>query len=605
MAKYEVAGQNGEVFEIEGPDDADPSQIIAQVTGGAQAASSPVTRESLLLSNPGEYDANSPEFKERNSPTAGNSFLQNAAAGAGKAIVDMGRGIRQLGTEAVDRVAPRQGISRGDVLRQEQGVNASNDAALMRTGGGLVGNVGGNIAGVLLPGAAIARGAQVAARGAQALNMGRAGVVLGRTGAATRAFMNPATYKAAAASGAALGALQPVGEEDSRTGNVALGALAGGAGNAIANTAGRIAQPLKARMQSKATKTLEAAGVPLDAAQRTGSPLLARMGSALSDNPATINQRAAFQAKQQAAFNRAALKEIGETSDAATQDVMASAKKRIGSYFDEVAERVSLKIDRRLGNDVQGIIERARNAGLPENEVAGLERVMGRVQKHGEGGALTGEQYQQIKQSLDDISAGGELSGELGRQLRSRFDAALERSSAGTPDFKLLKDARRQWQALKQIEQAIDKDGAGNISPARLANVYGQKANRSQGVYGGGNQRLVRLAQAGKQVLTDKTPNSGTAARLAAQLTPSLALGGVVGVGTGFSTGDFQTGLSAAALTAAPFAGARLGQNLLTGRGARYLTEGMRPGIRRNALTKAAGSAVTRQLPNALLAAQQ
>lgn len=51
MAVYEVTGPNGEVYEIEGPDDADPSAVIAQITGMQTQAAAPADESgpSLLM----------------------------------------------------------------------------------------------------------------------------------------------------------------------------------------------------------------------------------------------------------------------------------------------------------------------------------------------------------------------------------------------------------------------------------------------------------------------------------------------------------------------------------------------------------------------------
>lgn len=511
-------------------------------------------------------------------PEAVDRFL----AGAGKAAVDTGRGLRQVGAEAgnLAGLVSDETVQR---LRAEQDEINRRDAPLMATGAGLAGNIGGNLAVTLAPVGLAARGAQAAG--------------LARTAAAGRAFINPATYGAAAASGALQGAIRPVGTDESRAGNTALGAAFGVAGNAAANALGRIAQPLRGKLSgddAQAVRTLERAGVPLDSAQRTGNRALQRVKAAVNDNPATVNAQAAFFERQQTAFNRAALKEIGENADAATPDVLSRAAKRIGSYFDAVQERVPLKIDAKLGQDVQEIMQGARDTLMPD-EYALLERVMGVVQKRGERGALTGQQYQRIKQALDAASARGGPLGNNARDLREVFDGALERSARGTTDFKLLKDARRQWRALKQIEDAAARNEAGNISPARLFNVLTQKKNRWEGMYGRGNARLVGLARAGKRVLGEKTPNSGTPARIAAQLGPAA----IVGVGSGVVTGDYET---AAKLAAATYLAPKAGQMLLTNPAlGNYLSGGMQAGALRNLLMAPTQNALlgtaTRQLP--------
>ncbi len=71
-----------------------------------------------------------------------------------------------------------------------------------------------------------------------------------------------------------------------------------------------------------------------------------------------------------------------------------------------------------------------------------------------------------------------------------------------------------------------------------------QKANRYQSIYGKGDTSLVDLANAGNELLPNKTPNSGTPARILAQ-----AVLPVVGAGVGYGEGkDWKSVAGGAAL---------------------------------------------------------
>ena len=121
-------------------------------------------------------------------PTEGNSFLQNSMIGAGKAVVDTGRGVRQL--------LSKIGIGDEKAIQQEIDDAKERDAALMSTGGGMVGNIGGQIAMTLLPGGAAVKAGK--AMGAVPA-LGAAGRGLAAAG---QALTMPSTLKAAALAGA-------------------------------------------------------------------------------------------------------------------------------------------------------------------------------------------------------------------------------------------------------------------------------------------------------------------------------------------------------------------------------------------------------------------
>lgn len=133
------------------------------------------------------------------------SGFDKFAAGAGKAIADMGLGIRQI---------------TGNASQQEVDESKRRDAPLMRTGAGLAGNITGNIAASVLP----------------ALGMSGVGANIGSAGlTAAGKFLlaSPATLGGVAtqgALGATQAAMQPVATgETSRLGNAGFGFLGGAA----------------------------------------------------------------------------------------------------------------------------------------------------------------------------------------------------------------------------------------------------------------------------------------------------------------------------------------------------------------------------------------
>ena len=88
---------------------------------------------------------------------------------------------------------------------------------------------------------------------------------------------------------------------------------------------------------------------------------------------------------------------------------------------------------------------------------------------------------------------------------------------------------------MKKIEDVVLKNPEGNISPSLLLNSLATKGKRY--TFFQDDPQLAKLAAAGKIVLPEKTPNSGTAARLIAQAIPAAVGGAAYGVYEGDLTG--------------------------------------------------------------------
>ena len=446
----------------------------------------------------------SPEAHAAQSPTNGMSNYDLAMAGAGKAQYDIKRGVQQLiGTKGIQ----------GEIDSA-----ASQDKALMGTVPGAGGYIGGSIADMVIPVGMAGKAAQAAG--------------LARTGAALTSIANPAGYGAAAASGALQGALQPVETGGSRTLNTAGGAAGGLIGNAAVRVGGELTGMAADKLgdsASRAVKALTEAGVPLDAAQRTGSMLWNRAKIMLGDNPLTAGAQRDFADLQQKAINKAFLSTVGETANAATPDVMSRAMKRLGDTYDGIASRTQIPYD----NVEEPLSHVLNNARLTLNDAQfgvisrNVDDILNKASQNG--GHINGEQFQNIKKTMDRLSAGGDSDvAEVARDIRQTMNDGLLKSAqdAGNDaDVQLLKKTNQQWRNMRTIEGAIDKQGSGDISPARMATIMNQKANRSVSIYGKGDTSLSDLAQSANELLTSHTPNSGTPLRLATQAAIPIALG--------------------------------------------------------------------------------
>lgn len=475
------------------------------------------------------------------------SGLERFGRGALQSITDIGYGARQLGAEAgaaAGLVSPET-VQR---LRQEQDVRAIEAAPFMDTGAGQAGYMLGSVGSMLIPGMALGRAAGAAGRVGQAISA-------------------PRTLAGAGAVGATTGAVQPVGTQDERSLNVGIGAIGGMAGQAAARGLARLAQPTTsaaAPQVERAAQRLQAAGVPVDIAERTGSENLRMVRRFLTDNPISAGAMRKGQDATQTAFNRAALKLIGEQGDAALPEVLSRADDRIGSVMDDIAARNKVKVDDTMLSELAAIestagmtLEAAQLAPIR----AQLNNILSKVDKDDR---ISGEAYQRIRTLAADLGRNPALAG-VSRQLRETVDSALERT-AGKADADALKQARKQYRNLMKLLDSIGTSETGDISIPRLAAATSTKRERGAALMNRGDADMARLARSA-MTMRDAFPQSGTAPRSALQtygqaLIPGLA-GAAYGALQGETPSEAATGALGAGLLglAAPAAAARAYQN--------------------------------------------
>ena len=493
------------------------------------------------------------------------SDIENFSAGAGKAVVDTGRGLKQLmdiPAQFLEKKFPGlsawgQSLGLPSAADSAEATNADvaqsrvTDAPLMKTKAGFSGNIAGNIATTIAPlGLAAKAGTYI--RGSDA----------------AAALMNPANYKSAILAGAMNGAIQPTIGDESKIANIGIGAIAGAGGNLATNMIGRVAQPVVNALSSaheKAVSVLQNAGIPLDAAQKTGSTFLNKLRSGFSDNPFTAGAQKDLASAQQAGYNKAVLSSIGESASAATPEVMDAASRRINGVFSDVLNRNNVKITDPALSRIASV-----QAAATEEEkkpVAAIaDRLMNAIQADG---TIPGQAAYGIKKDLDRLAASPDTTlGYHAKQLRSALMDTIN-DSLSTTDQAAFSQARGQFRDLKRIEPAIDRMGNGDISAPKLANIMAQKANRGASLYGRGDQTLVDLAHAGNMLLPDKAPNSGSIGRGVMQMALPLAAGGAQGA----YTGDWEkAALTAGGMYAVPKAAQYLVNSPAT---SQYLSQGM------------------------------
>lgn len=535
--------------------------------------------------SPQEIEA---EIKKMQPPAPAQEMggLERFARGAMQSVADIGYGARQLGAEAgaaLGLVEP----STVQRLRAEQDVRAAGAAPFMETGAGQLGYAAGSIGTMLVPGAAL----------------GRVGGAAARVGQAVTA---PRTLAGAAAAGGTMGALQPVGEQEERSFNVGLGAIGGMAGQGLARGIARVAQPTTSAPSpqvARAVSRLEQAGVPVDLAEIAGSENLRMVRRFLTDNPISAGEMKKGQEATQTAFNRAALKLIGEQGDAAVPEVLARADDRIGAVMDDIAARNKIKIDDQMINDLVNI-EASASMTVSADQFAPVRAQLNNIlQKLEKGDVISGDAYQRIRTLAADMGKNPALA-MVSKSLRESIDSALERT-AGAADAEAIKTARKQYRNLMKVQDAVGLTETGDISIPKLAAATSTKRERGAALKNRGDAQMARLARSAMTV-REAFPQSGTAPRAALQAYGQALAPGLAGAGYGALQGETPSDAAMMALAggalglAAPAGLARAYQNPAL---RDYILRGVQTDpLRRAMLARSTRSGLTYGLPAGLLA---
>jgi hypothetical protein len=360
--------------------------------------------------------------------------------------------------------------------------------------------------------------------------------------------------------GAGSSALQPTATGESRLENTAEGALGGAGGSLAGKAVGWMAQPVRSALSTagkSAVETLQKAGIPLDLAQQSGTKFATILKNVIADNP-FIGQ-SALPEEQGKVFNRAVLKTMGiddPSVSVADDTTLAHGRKAITDVMHDVADRNPIQYDGGLEQDLARIGDEAPGT-LTANDMgpvySNLENIMKSAAQNK--GVIPGNVYRKLRSNLGILSKDGKYAPIMG-DIQEALDDAFQRSTS-PEDVEALKTARRQYRAMKQIEGAIDP-ATNSISPGKLLGQINTKSNRNQSLYGQGDQELVKLAKAAKNVLAPHNPDSGTARRLAGL----AAVGAIAGTGDELLHGDPSEALRVGAMgVAAPWAARKVIEN--------------------------------------------
>ncbi len=481
LATYGFGGPASSATKSVAPKERDfyePEQVRAAIVQARQLKDS--SGEAVLQDQLDRLNA------KRYSAVNGMSGAERFAAGAGKAAVDTGRGISQVGLQAANLASGGALDDKVAASKNNQDEVTRRDAPLLDTGAGFAGNLAGYAALTAVPGSAL----RVVGSGVDLAGAARAGKLLEGAG---NTLALPNSYLSAVGVGAAEGGLQPVGEKDSRAMNLLVGAAGGATGRALPQLAGglvglvgRAAPAITegARTRRAATVLADMAHDP-DAvraalaqipnelvpgsrpttAEVTGDVGLAGLQRSLANLPEFSNELAQRRLENNAARVAFVENQFGGASDTAADaartardraafPLLNQAKGTTGVDVAKVAGLADRIIDKRKGNPaVQGVIERVRDV---------LNQTDGSV-----------DQLYNARQFIDTLFKDGQDTAAKAsrRELQSLKMALDHEIGKVSPEFGQYLDAYRSGsRAADQVDVGARLLGASGSNLDKLGN---------------------------------------------------------------------------------------------------------------------------------------
>jgi hypothetical protein len=415
-----------------------------------------------------------PTTEQAPDPTG--SFGENLLAGAGKAFSDIGLGLEQInastGVPQQGQVAPSWGETQQNMAAEQQRLSLEAaertrlDKPLMRTGGGITGNIAGNIA-ATLPAAGIP---------------------------------GAATYGGAAATGGALGLVQPTRDRESRILNTGLGVGAGVAGKYVGD---KIIGAVQAKRAAGAVEKAasQSKDATLAASREAGyvvPPTQANPKSAwnqiLEGFSGKIKTGQAASVRNQTVTNKLAKEAVGLADDAPlTKEGLKAIRATAGEEYANVASFGRYAADSTFKKQITALSSAQRTLAkeIPE---------------------LGHKDVLDIAKSLDRSDFDGNTVVELTKALRERAGQAFKEGAT---------DAGRFYRgASDALEDLIERN-------MMSANKGGLEAFRAA-------RQMIAKTYTIEAALNESTGNV-VGAKLAAQLTKGKPLSGGLKTAAGFA----------------------------------------------------------------------
>lgn len=479
MPTFEITSPDGRRFRVTAPEGATAEQAFAMVAGNAQGAQ--------------------PSAKETGGIAGGARGVLGGVLRGLRDPIDAGAQMLVRGANAIG-LAPDSEVARVDKIN----TNAEQDYRQNWRAGQDIGFDAARLAGNVLGTAPLAAAAPV-----------------GSTLAARTALSG--------AYGAGFGALQPVdtaqGDFWAQKGRQAgVGAVAGAASAPVMSGLARLVSPrsspqVQSLLREGVTPT---PGQVLGGAFKSAEEKMASipiLGSAIR----TGQQRATEQFNT-AAINRS-LAPIGAQlpKSASGREAIEFAESALSKEYGRVLNRVGApQVDDQLVNELASL--RGMIANQPKDMAGRLERIIdNEILGRTEYGRLTGEAIKKAESNLGQLASGLRKSqdydtrvlGGAVSEAQSSLRSWLQRVSP--PDVADdLARANAGWANFKRVQRAASSVGTdeGVFTAAQLQNaVKALDRSKDKAAFARGDALMQDLSEAGKTVLANRVPNSGTTDR--------------------------------------------------------------------------------------------
>jgi muramidase (phage lysozyme) len=338
----------------------------------------------------------------------------------------------------------------------------------------------------------------------------------------------PAAVGTAVGSGAVLAGLQPVTEPGDFAQNklkqMAIGGAASGVLSGAGNALSRLVSP-KASTNPQVQLLMDE-GVTPTPGQLLGGNVQRAEDKAMSipivgDAIRSARGRAVEEFNE-AALNRA-LAPIGQKVSRVGREGVDDVGRAIGDAYDNLMPRLNFKADNQFATELGSLQQ--MTATLPPAQASQFEnivrnQVVGRLTPQG---GATGQNFKAIESELGRLGNSYRSSAvagerELGMaigELQSSLRTALERSNPQAAGE--LSKINQAFANFTRIQRAASGVGAqdGVFTPAQLSSaVRSADTSARKGAYARGSALMQDLTDAGRGVMNQMVPNSGTTDRL-------------------------------------------------------------------------------------------
>lgn len=364
--------------------------------------------------------------------------------------------------------------------------------------------------------------------------------------------------------GGAFGALQPTtNPEESylsqKAGQVGYGALGGAAAPIVANAVGNVIAPKLA----EGANALREAGVKLTPGQAFGGGF-----KALEDKLTSVPllgdliknaQRGSVEDFNRAAYQRA-LDPINEKVTAPVgREAIEQVSDKLSAAYNQLLPKMQFAADQQFMSDMANVSQLA--TGLAEPQFKQLGKILENdlLRHMTPQGTMSGEALKKVENALTQKAKTYQSSAvgserELGDALSTVLQSVRNSLERANPQYAgELAKINQGYANYARIRQAAAMTGAehGIFTPAQLQNAV-KSADKSvaKGNFAKGNALMQDLSEAGKSVIGNQYPDSGTAGRLIANGLVGSALGGGAVMGS-----VSPAALAAGAVAAAPYTG--------------------------------------------------